>query len=175
MEILGIDIGGSGIKGAIVDTDKGDFITERLRIATPQPSTPAAVAKVVAQISSHFDWRAPIGCTFPAVVKRGVTLSAANVDKGWIGKDAAALLGAETGNPVLVLNDADAAGIAEMRFGAGRGRGGLVVILTLGTGYRQLALYGRHARAQYGNGASHHSRQRRRDARLRTRARNQRL
>ena len=124
MEILGIDIGGSGIKGAIVDTDKGDFITERLRIATPQPSTPAAVAKVVAQISSHFDWRAPIGCTFPAVVKRGVTLSAANVDKGWIGMDAAALLGAETGNPVLVLNDADAAGIAEMRFGAGRGRGG---------------------------------------------------
>ena len=134
MEILGIDIGGSGIKGAIVDTNKGDFITERLRIDTPQPSTPAAVAKVVARISSHFNWNAPIGCTFPAVVKRGVTLSAANVDKGWIGMDAAGLLGAETGNPVLVLNDADAAGIAEMQFGAGRGRNGLVVILTLGTG-----------------------------------------
>ncbi len=134
MEILGVDIGGSGIKGAIVDTDKGDFITDRLRIATPEPSTPQAVAKVVAEIVSHFNWNAPIGCTFPAVVKGGVTLSAANVDEGWIGTDAAGLLGVETGNPVLVLNDADAAGIAEMKFGAGVGSSGLVVILTLGTG-----------------------------------------
>lgn len=134
MEILGIDIGGSGIKGAIVDIDRGDFVGDRLRIPTPQPSKPQAVAKVVAQISSHFDWDAPIGCTFPAVVKRGVTLTAANVDKGWIGTDAAALLGKRTGNSVLMLNDADAAGIAEMKFGAGKGVDGLVVILTLGTG-----------------------------------------
>lgn len=134
MEILGIDIGGSGIKGALVDSNKGDFVSDRLRIPTPQPSKPHSVAKVVAQISSHFDWDAPIGCTFPAVVKRGVTLTAANVDKGWIGTDAAALLGKHTGNPVLLLNDADAAGIAEMKFGAGKGVDGLVVILTLGTG-----------------------------------------
>ncbi|MCY3574824.1 MAG: ROK family protein [Chloroflexi bacterium] len=134
MKMLGIDIGGSGIKGAIVDTKKGDFVGERLRIPTPQPSSPKAVAKVVAQLSRHFDWGASIGCTFPAVVKRGITLSAANVDNRWIGTDAAALLGKHTGNPVLILNDADAAGIAEMRFGAGKGVEGLVVILTLGTG-----------------------------------------
>ena len=134
MEILGIDIGGSGIKGALVDIDKGDFVSDRLRIPTPQPSDPHSVAKVVAKISSHFDWDAPIGCTFPAVVKRGVTLTAANVDKSWIGTDAAALLRQHTSNPVLLMNDADAAGIAEMKFGAGNGMDGLVVILTLGTG-----------------------------------------
>ena len=134
MHTLGIDIGGSGIKGAIVDTEKGDFATDRLRIPTPQPSTPSAVADVVARISAHFDWNAPIGCTFPAVVKRGVTLSAANVDKGWVGMDAAGLFTERTGNRVLVLNDGDAAGMAEMKFGAGTGRDGTVVILTLGTG-----------------------------------------
>lgn len=134
MEVLGIDIGGSGIKGAIVDSNKGDFVGDRLRIPTPQPAKPLSVAKVVARITSHFDWNAPIGCTFPAVVKRGVTLSAANVDKSWVGTDAAALLQKHTGNPVLMLNDADAAGIAEMKFGAGQGVDGLVVILTLGTG-----------------------------------------
>ncbi len=134
MEVLGIDIGGSGIKGAIVDTQRGKFVTERQRIATPQPATPESVAKVVAQISDHFSWSASIGCTFPAVVKHGVTLTAANVDDKWIGADAQALLEARTGNRVLVLNDADAAGIAEMRFGAGRDRRGMVIILTLGTG-----------------------------------------
>lgn len=134
MEILGVDIGGSGIKGALVDTEAGEFSSERLRIATPQPSTPAAVAAVVGQISAHFGWNAPIGCTFPAVVKNGVTMTAANVDDAWIGADAAGLLSEATGNRTLVLNDADAAGIAEMRFGAGRGRRDLVIILTLGTG-----------------------------------------
>ncbi len=134
MEILGIDIGGSGIKGAIVDTESGDFVTERLRSETPQPATPQAVAAVVGEISVHFKWDAPIGCTFPAVVQRGVTKTAANVHQSWIGTDAVSLLQTETGNPVIVLNDADAAGIAEMEFGAGRGRDGLVAILTLGTG-----------------------------------------
>lgn len=134
MEILGIDIGGSGIKGAIVDTISGQFVSERLRIDTPQPSKPAAVAATVGEISLHFKWEAPIGCTVPAVVKRGVTLTAANVDDDWIGTDAAGLLKTTTGNPVIVLNDADAAGIAEMKFGAGRDRDGLVAILTLGTG-----------------------------------------
>ena len=134
MEVLGIDIGGSGIKGAIVDTDLGEFATDRLRIDTPQPARPPAVAKVVADICAHFDCRAPLGCTFPAVVKNGVTMTAANVHEDWIGADAKAILEQETGNRVIVLNDGDAAGIAEMKFGAGRDRAGLVAIVTLGTG-----------------------------------------
>lgn len=134
MNVLGVDIGGSGIKGAIVDTDAGEFVTDRLRIETPQPSKPAAVAAVVGEISTHFAWEAAIGCTFPAVVKRGVTMTAANVDRDWVGADAKRLLEEATGNPAIVLNDADAAGIAEMKFGAGRDRAGLVAILTLGTG-----------------------------------------
>ncbi len=134
MKMLGIDIGGSGIKGAIVDTVAGDFLTDRLRIPTPQPSKPKPVANVVKQIVGHFNWQDAIGCTFPAVVQHGVTLTAANVHDDWIGTDAKSLLEKRTGNPVIVLNDADAAGIAEMKFGAGRGRSGLVIILTLGTG-----------------------------------------
>ncbi len=134
MEAMGIDIGGSGIKGALVDTTSGEFASERKRIETPQPSTPAAVAAVVAQLASHFGWSAAIGCTFPAVVKQGVTMTAANVHQDWVGADARALLQEATGSPVVVLNDADAAGVAEMRFGAGRDRAGLVAILTLGTG-----------------------------------------
>ena len=134
MEVLGVDIGGSGIKGAVVDTSSGEFASDRQRIETPQPSTPSAVAAVVAEIASHFNWSEAIGCTFPAVVKRGVTMTAANVDRAWIGTDAQNLLQDATGLPVIVLNDADAAGIAEMRFGAGSGRDGLVAILTLGTG-----------------------------------------
>lgn len=134
MEMLGIDIGGSGIKGAMVDTAAGDFLTDRLRVPTPQPSKPKPVSNVVKQIVRHFDWHGPIGCTFPAVVQRGVTLTASNVHEDWIGADAKSMLEKRTGNPVAVLNDADAAGIAEMKFGAGRDRSGLVIILTLGTG-----------------------------------------
>ncbi len=134
MEVLGIDIGGSGIKGAIVDTTKGEFLTERLRIATPQPAKPEPVAAVVGEIARSFGWDGPIGCTFPAVVQHGITRTAANVDDEWIGTDAQALFRAATGNAVLALNDADAAGIAELQFGAGKDQDGLVVILTLGTG-----------------------------------------
>jgi polyphosphate glucokinase len=134
MEILGIDIGGSGIKGAIVDIDKGEFVGDRLRIPTPQPAKPEPVAEVVAEIARHFEWTGSIGCTFPAVVKKGVTLTAANVDDDWIGTDAKSLIQTHTGSPVIVLNDGDAAGIAEMKFGAGKDRDGLVIILTLGTG-----------------------------------------
>jgi polyphosphate glucokinase len=134
VEILGIDIGGSGIKGAPVDTERGILLEDRHRIPTPQPSKPDAVAEVVAEIARHFDWKGPIGCTFPAVVKHGVTYSAANVDNDWIGMDAHRLFQRVTGSPVLVLNDADAAGIAEMRFGAGVGHTGIVFILTFGTG-----------------------------------------
>ena len=134
MEILGIDIGGSGIKGALVDVDQGGLTTERRRILTPQPSKPEPVAEVVAQIARHFDWDGPIGCTFPAIVKNGVTYSAANVDAAWIGTNAQALFEQKTGCPVVVLNDADAAGVAEMAFGAGRGVKGVVMMLTFGTG-----------------------------------------
>jgi polyphosphate glucokinase len=134
MEILGIDIGGSGIKGALVDIENGELTVERHRIPTPQPSNPAAVAEVVAEIVQHFDWQGPIGCTFPAVIKKGHVYTAANVDPGWIGINGEQLLSEKTGCPVLLLNDADAAGIAEMNFGAGKGRDGVVIVHTFGTG-----------------------------------------
>jgi polyphosphate glucokinase len=134
MQIMGIDIGGSGIKGAPVDVEQGQLVHERHKIATPQPSTPEAVAAVVAELVRHFEYQGPIGCTFPAIVQHGVTLSAANVDKSWIGANARALFAEATGLPVLVLNDADAAGVAEMAFGAGKGRKGVVILLTFGTG-----------------------------------------
>ena len=134
MQVLGVDIGGSGIKGAIVDIARGEFISDRLRIPTPQPAKPEPMAQVVGQIARHFAWQGPIGCTFPAVVQHGVARTAANIDDDWIGADAQALMKRHTGSNVLVLNDADAAGIAEMKFGAGRNHAGLVVILTLGTG-----------------------------------------
>jgi polyphosphate glucokinase len=134
MEILGIDIGGSGIKGAPVDIKTGTLSSERHRIATPQPATPEAVVEVTAQVVEHFDWQGPIGCTFPAVIKEGVAYSAANVDVTWIGANGQDLLKQKTGCPVLFINDADAAGIAEMQFGAGKGYKGVVIILTLGTG-----------------------------------------
>jgi polyphosphate glucokinase len=134
MEILGIDIGGSGIKGAPVDTTSGVLRAERQRIATPQPSTPDAVIEVVAEIVRFFDWKGPVGCTFPAIIKHGITLSAANVDDAWIGYEAEKNLRERTDCPLLLINDADAAGLAEMRFGAGRNHPGVVFIITLGTG-----------------------------------------
>lgn len=132
--LLGIDIGGSGIKGALVDPATGTLLSERHRLETPQPSAPDAVVGTVAEVVSFFDYQGTVGCTFPAIVKRGVTLSAANVDKGWIGRDADALLTRATGCEVHLINDADAAGRAEVSFGAGRGKAGVVVVLTLGTG-----------------------------------------
>jgi polyphosphate glucokinase len=132
--VLGIDIGGSGIKGALVDVEKGALVGERHRIPTPQPSTPPAVTSVVEEIRSHFDYRGKIGVTFPAVVRHGVTHTAANVDATWIGTDAAGLFSQATGCNVQVLNDADAAGVAEMAFGAGREHDGVVFMLTFGTG-----------------------------------------
>ena len=132
--VLGIDIGGSGIKGAVVDVTKGELVTERHRIPTPQPATPDAVANVVAEIVEHFDYAGPIGVTFPAVVRHGVTHTAANVDNSWIGTDADALFEKATDCPVHMMNDADAAGIAEMAFGAGKDRSGVVFMLTFGTG-----------------------------------------
>ncbi|MEU0985309.1 polyphosphate--glucose phosphotransferase [Streptomyces sp. NPDC005953] len=135
MNVFGVDIGGSGIKGAPVDLERGDLAEERHKVLTPHPATPDAVADGVAEVVRHFDWSGPVGITFPGVVTDGVTRTAANVDKDWIDKDAAALLSERLkGAPVTLLNDADAAGIAEMTFGAGRGRTGTVIVLTLGTG-----------------------------------------
>jgi polyphosphate glucokinase len=134
MEILGIDIGGSGIKGAPVDIDRGALLAERQRIPTPQPATPDAVTDIVAEVVRSFGWNGPLGCTLPSVVKNGMVYSAANIDKTWIGIDGRALLEQKTGCKVVLLNDADAAGIAEMRFGAGLGRMGVVMMLTFGTG-----------------------------------------
>jgi len=134
MEILGIDIGGSGVKGAPVDTVNGKMLTERFRIPTPEGAKPKHVAAVVTEVARHFEWKGPIGVGFPAVIQRGVARTAANVDKKWIGTNAVKLLSVATGCPVRVLNDADAAGIAEMRFGAGKDRDGVVFIITIGTG-----------------------------------------
>ena len=131
---LGIDIGGSGIKGAPVDTRTGTLQAERLRIPTPEPATPDAVAATVKQVVDQFEWTGAIGATMPAVVKRGVVKTAANIDPSWIDTDADALFTKVTGCDVAVLNDADAAGMAEMKFGAGKGRDGVVLMITLGTG-----------------------------------------
>lgn len=131
---LGVDIGGSGIKGAPVDLAEGRFAAERLRIPTPQPATPSAVADVVCEVLDHFGWEGPFGCTFPAVVAHGVVRTAANVDESWIGADAHALLRERTGREPLMMNDADAAGIAEVQFGVARGRRDVVLLTTLGTG-----------------------------------------
>ena len=131
---LGIDVGGSGIKGAIVDVETGSFIGERHRIPTPQPATPMAVAETVKAILEHFEWKAPFGVGLPAVVQQGVTRTAANIHNDWIGTDASALFEEVTGCPALVLNDADAAGLAEMTHGVGVNRSGTIMMLTLGTG-----------------------------------------
>ena len=131
---IGVDIGGTGIKGAPVDLDAGAFTAERIRIPTPQPATPDAVAAVVTEIVTKLDAPGTIGLTLPSVVLDGVVQTAANIDLEWIGTDAKALFEEATGRPVGVVNDADAAGIAEVRFGAGKDRHGVVLLITLGTG-----------------------------------------
>jgi polyphosphate glucokinase len=134
---FGIDIGGSGIKGCPVDLDAGTFAAERRRTPTPSPSTPAAVAAVVAEIVDGFGEAGagvPVGVTFPAVIQHGVARTAANVDKSWVDADVAALLREQLGRSVRVVNDADAAGYAETRFGAAKGVQGTVFMATLGTG-----------------------------------------
>ena len=132
---FGIDVGGSGVKGGIVDLDSGQLIGERFKLATPQPATPDAVAKTIAEVVAHFGWDGPLGVTYPGVVADGVVWTAANVDKGWIGLNAKEVVGAALdGQQVTVLNDADAAGLAEEKFGAGRDNTGVIVLLTFGTG-----------------------------------------
>ena len=129
-----MDIGGSGIKGCVVDLDQGALVGERVRIETPQPSLPEPVCEVVSRIVSSFGWTERIGVTFPGVLKSGVVYTAANVDKSWVGTDLATKVADHIPGTVQTLNDADAAGIAEMRYGAGRDQRGLVLMLTFGTG-----------------------------------------
>jgi polyphosphate glucokinase len=132
--VLGIDIGGTGIKAAPVDTTTGELLAERQKLDTPHPATPGAVTEVVSQLVKNFGWTGPAGITFPGVVIDGVIHTAANVDPSWIGIDGPPAFAAATGLSVTMLNDADAAGVAEMRFGAGKGVRGTVLLLTLGTG-----------------------------------------
>jgi len=138
---FGIDVGGSGIKGAPVDLTNGEFAAERVRLDTPEPSTPENVVEVILEVLSAFDWTEPFGCTFPGIVIRGRIRSAANVDKSWVGVDLAAVLGERTGQHVIVVNDADAAGVAEGRFGAAAGVDGVVIVTTLGTGIGSAVLH----------------------------------
>ena len=131
---MGIDIGGSGIKGAVVDPLTAALLTSRFRVATPSPSTPQAVARAAARLVAKAAWKGPLACTVPSVVRDGVVHTAANIAPSWVGVDAVALITKATGRVALVINDADAAGVAEMRAGAGRGRDGVVLLLTFGTG-----------------------------------------
>jgi polyphosphate glucokinase len=141
---FGVDVGGSGIKGGIVDLDTGLLIGDRIKVLTPQPATPSAVAKGIAEVVNGFGWTGPLGVTYPGVVTHGVVQTAANVDKSWIGTNASDIIGAElNGQEVTILNDADAAGLAEARYGAGREQSGLVVLLTFGTGIGSAVIHNR--------------------------------
>ncbi len=142
MEILGIDVGGSGIKGAPVDTQAGKLLGERLRIPTPEPAEPHPVAEVVAQIAQSFHWTGKIGIGFPAPIKNGVAMMAANVSPKWIGINGDDVFTKTTGCDCTLINDADAAGLAEMAFGAGRGQNGTVIMVTLGTGIGSAVFFG---------------------------------
>ncbi len=134
MEILGIDVGGTGIKGAIVNVETGALITEKHRIPTPKGAKPNDVADVVAKLVEHFDWQGKIGCGFPAIISHGVALSSGNIDKSWQGTNVEDIFNKRTGLEFHVGNDADAAGLAEITFGAGKGKNGLVLMITIGTG-----------------------------------------
>jgi len=134
MNVFGIDVGGSGIKGAPVDTETGQLVAERVRIKTPKPATPEAIVATSVEVVRRSGWNGPVGCGFPAVVKAGVVRTAANIDERAIGFDMQGRLEQDLGAPVRVINDGDAAGLAEMRWGAGLAVEGVVLMLTLGTG-----------------------------------------
>jgi polyphosphate glucokinase len=131
---FGVDVGGSGVKGGIVDLDTGQLIGDRFKLLTPRPATPSAVAKTIAAVVNEFGWSGPLGVTYPGVVANGVAQTAANVDKSWIATNIRDVISSELGQEIVVLNDADAAGLAEERYGAGKDATGVVVLLTFGTG-----------------------------------------
>ena len=131
---LGIDVGGSGIKGALVEIDTGELKSERHRIPTPIPATPQAIAETINKIVEHFNYKGKIGIGFPAAIQHGNVLTASNIDKSWIGQNADVLISKTTNCPVTVLNDADVAGMAEIKYGEGKNVDGIVIFLTIGTG-----------------------------------------
>ena len=139
--MLGIDVGGSGIKGAIVDLETGKLLSDRIRLETPKPSKPEAVRKVFAELVKKLKWKGPIGVGFPSVMKDGVAYTAANIHKDWVGTNAARLLSDATDSPVIIANDADLAGIAEMKFGNGKGVNGTVILITIGSGLGSALFY----------------------------------
>lgn len=141
MNILGVDIGGSGIKGAVVNTVTGELLQERFRLETPIPATPQAVASTVKQLVQHFEWKSKIGVGFPAVIRKGIAKTAANVDASWVNIDVDKLISETTGCETNVINDADAAGIAEMKFGIGKNKKGVVLMITVGTGIGSALFY----------------------------------
>ena len=134
MTLLGIDVGGSGIKGALVNSETGEMISERFRIPTPIPRTPEAMSDVIAQIVAHFDYKGKVGCGFPTIIKNGICKATGNLDKSWLGVNVEELLEKKTGLDFTVINDADAAGYATMNYGTGKGEKGFVVMITIGTG-----------------------------------------
>jgi len=134
MTLLGIDVGGSGIKGALVDSETGEMISERFRIPTPISRTPEAMTNVIAQVVKHFDYKGKVGCGFPTIIKNGVCKATGNLDKSWLGVNVEELLEKKTGLDFTVINDADAAGYATMNYGTGKGEKGFVVMITIGTG-----------------------------------------
>jgi len=141
MQVLGIDVGGSGIKGAPVETKTGELLAERIRIKTPKNAEPQPVAEVVAEIANAFNWTKSVGIGFPAPIKAGIAMMAANISEKWIGTNADDLFTKATGCDCTVINDADAAGLAEMKFGAGKGQPGTVIMVTLGTGIGSAIFY----------------------------------
>lgn len=141
--MLGIDVGGTGTKFALVDTTSGALITERYKDKTPQPATPEAIADFLTERLAPLKWRGLIGCGLPSIVREGVALSAANIDDAWLGLDVEEFLSEKLKNPVKVVNDADAAGMAEMAFGRGKGEHGMVMMLTVGTGIGSALFYRR--------------------------------
>jgi len=141
VEILGIDIGGSGMKAAPVNTATGQLIAPRYRIPTPKPATPEAMAVVIQQLVQHFNWTGPIGCGFPAALHSGTVLTATNIDDSWLQTNAVSLFESVTQLPCSVINDADAAALAECTFGAGKEQKGLIMVITVGTGIGSALLY----------------------------------
>lgn len=141
MEVLGIDVGGSGMKGGIVNIETGEMISDRFRIPTPESRKPEEMAEVIAEIVKHFDYKGKVGCGFPTVIKKGVCKSSGNLDESWLGVNIEELFEEKTGLDFTVVNDADIAGYASMEYGVGKGVEGLVVMITIGTGLGSGAFY----------------------------------
>ena len=141
MELLGIDIGGSGMKGALVNAETGEMLTDRFRVPTPESRKPSDMAQVIKEIVDHFDYKGPVGCGFPTIVKKGICKAPGNLDKSWVGVNVDELFTTATGHEFTVINDADAAGYASMNYGVGRGKKGLVIMITVGTGLGSGAFY----------------------------------